>query len=243
MNTKVKLLSFAVGIAAMAMSCKKTVDNWIDKQEGTVYDTVVSRPDNRIITYAVKNTGEYSVKGSIDNDARMIRVFLPYYYQLLFMEVEIVLPDGASISPSAEELVPVFATSPFKYTVKGKSGQTAGYTVVTVIQQPTLRLNEVSTSSSTRVYNIASNGFSIGITGENFLPSYTVTSLHLMDENGNEIYKFQEWTGSGSITTTQMPFAIGNNDKGLMETGKDYWLEMRSYSLSYRMQYPIRFTK
>jgi hypothetical protein len=242
MHPKTNLLFF-VAIATLS-SCTKTVENLIDKKEDTVYTVITDRPDNRIVEYAVKNSGQYNIKGSIDDSTKVITVYLPHFYELQYLEVGITLPDSATISPSDDELVPVFDTAtPFKYVVTGKKGTTTVYTVKIVIQQPSFVLNELSSETTTRTINFSGTRTSIGITGLYMIPSYAVTTLHLFDADNNEVYKFQDWTGSNSNATTAMTFAIKQEDKSLINTDTNYWLEVHCYALKYRMTYPVKFRK
>lgn len=239
-------LLFAMLVTVFTMSiysCKKTVDNWIDQKSATVYDTLTARSDHRIITYTVKNTGTYSVKGSVNDVQKTITVYLPYYYQLLYLEVDIELPQGATIAPSKDELVPVFSTAPFKYKITGKSGDTATYTIIPVVQQDRFWMNELSSTTRTISIDIQGSQPPVIVTGGNILPSYAVTTLHLIDKDGKNIYQFKEWTGSGTTNSTQMTFAINDADKVIIQAGTDYWLEMHSYALTYRLKYPVRFIK
>ncbi|PUZ23879.1 hypothetical protein GA0116948_10847 [Chitinophaga costaii] len=241
MIIKQQWLFLLLAVACLA-ACTKTVDKWSDKKADTVRDTLTTLSDSRIIAFKVRNTGEVNIQGAINDSARTITVYLPYFYQLQFLEVNVTLPEGASIFPTSDSLVPVFDTAKILYTVTGKSGSKTTYTVQPVIQQAYLQLNELSSATNTAVFNIAGAGAALGISGTNILPSYSVTSLYLIDKGGKEVYKFHEFENATN-STTNMSFSIGKNDKALFLPDTDYWLELRSYTLSSRTQYPIRFVQ
>lgn len=232
-----------LGLACLcAVACTKTVDRWSDKTADTITDTLITVPDSHIIGFNVQNTGDVNIQGAIDDSAKIITIYLPYFYQLQFLEANITLPAGATISPAADELIPVSDAAAFTYTVTGKSGAKTVYAVHRVVQQPYLYLYDLSSADNITVLNIQGPNPTIGLNGINIIPSYSITSLHLIDADNKEIYKFQEFQSDGN-NTTKMVFTIANADKPLLQANTDYWLEMRSYSLTYRMQYPVHFLK
>ncbi|MFT3824978.1 MAG: hypothetical protein QM731_13730 [Chitinophagaceae bacterium] len=223
------------------IACTKKTDRWSDKKADTVYDTLTTLSQSRIITYKVANSGEHSIYASIDDTKKEITVYLPHYYQLDYLETEISLPEKATISPSPAELVPVFSTSPFTYTVTGKDGSKSTYTVRIIIQQPEIKLTERSTATSTSSINI--NTSTLILTGSNIIPSYSVTSVYLLDKDGNQVYKLQQYNGSETASTSSMPFLFGSDAKDKLAVNTDYWFQVKCYALTYRMQYPVRITK
>lgn len=244
MKITIKILLFASGVSMLlsTTSCKKTIEVWKDKVADTVHDTLTTRSDSRVIEYKIENFTDFNIKGAIDEETRQITLYLPHYSRLELLEASITLPQGATISPTAEELVPVFSTSPFKYTVTGKSGLKTEYTVKVIIQQPGIKLNELSTSSATKVINIASAWEILTITGENMVPAFSSTSLYFMDAEGKEVYRVPEYLGFDPLTYN-MSFVIDANGKSTLQPATDYWLELRSYALKTKMKFPVRITK
>jgi len=244
MKITIKTLLFVAGASLLlsTTSCKKEIEVWQDKAADTVHDTLTVRSDSRIIEYKIENFTEFNIKGTINDETRQITLYLPYYSRLELLEASITLPEGASISPAADELVPVFSATPFKYTVTGKSGVKTEYAVKVVIQQPVLKLDELSTTAATKVINIASGWEILTITGENMVPAFSSTSLHFIDADGKEVYRVPEYLGTDPLTYT-MAFVIDANGKATLQPATDYWLELRSYALKTRMKLPVRITK
>lgn len=244
MKITIKIFLFVAGTSLLlsTTSCKKTIEVWQDKAADTVHDTLTARPDSRIIEYKIENFTEFNIKGTINEETRQITLYLPHYSRLELLEASITLPEGATISPSADELVPVFSTTPFKYTVTGKSGLKTEYTIQVIIQQPALKLNELSTTAATKVINIASGWEILTITGENIVPAFSSTSLYFMDADGKEVYRVPEYLGQDPLTYN-IAFVIDANGKSTLQPATDYWLELRSYALKTRMKLPVRITK
>ena len=239
-----KILFLIIGGCTAIMNfiaCTKKTDRWSDKRADTVYDTLTSLSQSRIIDYKVANTGEHSIYANIDNTTKEITIYLPHYYQLEYLEAEITLLQGSSISPSADVLVPVFGSTPFKYTVTGKDGTTTQYAVKIVIQQPEITLTEKSTATTTATISLATS--TIIFTGSNIVPSYSVTSMTMVDKNGQIVYNLQQYNGSEGAGTTSIPFLFGADAKDKLATNTDYWFQIKSYALSYRMKYPVRISK
>jgi hypothetical protein len=243
------LIVLVLGIS----SCKKTVENWTDVKAGTVQDTVTARESNRILSYKVQSPTAEGIYAAVNDSDNTINVYLPYFYALNFLEVaSIVLPTGAAISPSVDELVPVFPGSPFTYTVTAADKTIRRYTVKVIVLQEKLMINELSTASVTKTYalNFGANAVVdvyFSITGSNIVPSADYTTLHLMDaaSGGNEVLACMLSTSQFPLSTFMYYYyRYDKNDAGTwrIKANTDYWFEVRSYNRVHRMTYPVRFS-
>jgi hypothetical protein len=234
-------------------SCKKTVENWKDVKADLVKDTVTVRENNRIISYKVQSPTPEGIYAAVNDNDNSINVYLPYFYALNFLEVaNIGLPAGTTISPAADELVPVFSNSPFTYTVTAADKTSRKYTVKVIVLEEKLVINEHSTAGSTKNYafNFGSGTLAdawFSIYGSNMVPSADYTTLHLMDAaaGGNEVFKAIPNTAQFPLSTYMYYYyRYDKNDAGTwrVKAGTDYWLEVRSYNRVHRMTYPVRFS-
>ena len=232
---KPKILPYIAFLTLIILfgACTDEVENLIERKGDTVFDTLTTIPGNRILEFSVENTPEV-IYSSIDDGARTITVYLPHYYLLGVIDPLITMPEGSSISPDDQELVPVFSEEPFVYTVSAPDQEDVQYTVLPIIQQPQIIMDELSTAEDTTVYLFpGSNG--ITITGENFIPNLNVTTTYLIDENENE-WPFELAAGQELIWRSNLinyPAPTDNLTEGT------YWVEMRAYALTKRMKYPI----
>jgi hypothetical protein len=242
-----------LGLVLGVSSCKKTVENWKDVKADPVTDTVTARENNRIISYKVQSPTAQGIYAAINDADNTITVYLPYFYALNFLEVaNIGLPAGTTISPVADELVPVFSNSPFTYTVTAADKTTRKYIVKMIVLEEKLVINEHSTATSTKTYafNFGSGTLAdawIPINGRNMVPSADYTTLHLMDaaSGGNEVFKATPNTADFPLSTYMYYYyRYDKNDASSwrVKANTDYWLEVRSYNRVHRMTYPIRFS-
>ncbi len=238
MKRKLLLLGLLTG-SALLESCTDEFFTYEDRKGEDHIEVITDQDQHKILSYKVTNPGEkHAIYSAIDHDARIITVYLPAYYQLQFMEVAIELPKGTRVSPSADELVPVFSDKPFTYIVTAPDGTTAEYEVQVVIQQAALDLKEISTATSTETAYL---GGIVTIEGVNIIPSSAVTKLFLTDAEGNKIWGFtmnEENSNSSAVW-----FAANNQlseEYKNLDTSRDYWLQVESYSLTARMQYPVK---
>lgn len=219
--------------------CTKHEDRWSDKTADTVHDTVSNLASTRILAYQVTNTGEDVIYSSVDDKEKTITVYLPHYYALTYLEPGITLTEGATITPGANDLVPVFGTVPFTYLVTGKNKETATYTMKIVIQQPQFTLTELSTATATT--NLSTGV--LQIKGNNMLPNYDATKVYLVNNAGNKVYSNFSPTNTG---TTQLMTWFWGTDAATnpaLAANTDYWVVVESYSLKVKMQYPVRINK
>jgi hypothetical protein len=248
----VGITGFIVLVLAIS-SCKKTVENWKEVKADPVKDTVIARENNRIISYKVQSPGNEGIYAAVNDGDNTINVYLPYFYALNFLEVAAIgLPAGTTISPAADELVPVFSNTPFTYTVTAADKTTRKYTVKVIVLQEKLVINEHSTAGSTKTYafNFAGNTLAdayVTITGNYMVPSADYTTLHLMDaaSGGKEVFTFNVSQSDYFYSTSMYYYyRYDKNDAKtwLVKANTDYWLEVRSYNRVHRMTYPIRFS-
>lgn len=247
MNTKIISFKTPLFIAAFALfslltSCDNEEERWTDVKEDSVTEIITDLDARRIISFKVTNPGEsQAIYSAVNNLDRTITVYLPSYYEYQHLETTIALPEKTTISPAATELIPVFGKTPFLYTTKAADGSTAIYTVKIVIQQPQLVLKELSTETSTYSLPVTSPLF---IKGENFIPSYEVTKVYLVDAQGNKKWQFQQYNDGLDIFNFSITYVFGGAVSSVtLETNTDYWVLLESYNLSVKMKYPIRITK
>jgi len=245
MNTKITKLKMPLFFTACTLfglltGCSNEEDRWTDVKGEPVKEIVTDLDAKRIISFKVINPGEaQAIYSAVDNLKKTITVYLPSYYEYQYLETAITLPEKTTISPAATELLPVFSKTPVTYTTKAADGTTAVYTVKIVIQQPELVLKEVSTETST--FTVQAGG-AIMVKGENFVPSYEVTKLFIVDAQGNKKLQLQQYNDGLDISSFYIMYSFGAIETGLL-TDTDYWLMMESYNLTKTMKFPFRITK
>ncbi|OIV40398.1 hypothetical protein [Flavobacterium johnsoniae] len=248
MNTRIiklktPLLFTAFALIGLLTSCDNEEDRWTDVKEDPVTEIVTNLDARRIISFKVTNPGEnQAIYSAVNNLEKTITVYLPSYYEYQYLETAITLPEKTTISPAATELIPVFSKTPITYTTKAADGTTSVYTLKIVIQQPKLILNELSTEAST--YSVAVTSPLI-LKGENFVPSYEVTKVFIVDAQGNKKWQMKQWNEGLDIQsfTITYGFIESLSTNVTLEPNTDYWVLMESYNLSVTMKYPIRITK
>ncbi|GGF03753.1 hypothetical protein [Flavobacterium limi] len=214
---------------------------WSCTKEEDVTEITTDQTKNKILSYKITNPGQkHAIYSAVNDEAKTITAYLPAYYQLEFMEVAIELPQGTTISPKADELVPVFSDKPFEYTVTATDGTTAKYKLNVVIQYPDMVLNELSTATVTSKIGTSS----VLVTGVNILPSGAVTKLYLLDENGTKVLNYtMDETSSASMYLTFIA-VIPNlevHNAFVADKQKKYWLQIESYGVIKKMTYPVTF--
>lgn len=251
-NFGIAIVGFIVLVSGIS-SCKKTVENWKDVKAEPVKDTVTARESNRIISYKVQSPTAEGIYAAVNDSDNTIYVYLPYFYALNFLEVaSIGLPTGASVSPSVDELVPVFSSSPFTYTVTAADKTTRKYTVKVIVLQEQLVINELSTAGATKIYALSFGANPLmdvyfAITGSNMVPSADYTTLHLMDaaSGGNEVLACILSTSQAPLSTYMYYYYRYDKNDAVtwrIKANTDYWFEVRSYNRVHRMSYPVRFS-
>lgn len=239
--TQLKTMSFftAFILFGLLTSCDNEEDRWTDVKGETIKEVVTDLDAKRILSFKVTNPGEsQALYSAIDNVKKTITVYLPSFYEYQYLETAITLPEKTTISPVATELLPVFSKTPLTYTTKAADGTTAVYTVKIVIQQPEIILKELSTE--TEIFNIQA-GSSLTVKGENFVPSYEVTKLFIVDAQGNKKFQLKQYNDGVDIASFYIMYSFPTIENGL-QTDTDYWLLMESYNVSKTMKYPFRIT-
>lgn len=214
---------------------------WSCTKEEDVTEITTDQTKNKILSYKITNPGQkQAIYSAVDHEAKTITAYLPAYYQLEFMEVAIELPQGTTISPKADELVPVFSTKPFEYTVTAADGTTAKYTLNVIIQYPDMVLKELSTATVTSKIGTSS----VILTGVNILPSGAVTKLYLLDENGTKVLNYTMDEASSASMYLTFIAVIPNleaHNSFVADKQKKYWLQIESYGVIKKMTYPVTF--
>lgn len=237
---KTSLFFTAFTLFSLLTSCDNEEDRWTDVKGETVKEIVTNLDAKRIISFRVVNPGEsQALYSAVDNVKKTITVYLPSFYEYQYLETAIALPEKTTIAPAATELLPVFSKTPVTYTTKAADGTTAVYTVKIVIQQPEIILKELSTE--TTPFEIQ-QGSSVTVTGENFVPSYEVTKLFIVDKDGNKKLQLKQYNDGVDITSFYISYSFGALETGL-QTDTDYWLMMESYNITKTMKYPFRMIK
>ena len=236
---KTSLFFTAFALFSLLTSCDNEEDRWTDVKGETVKEIVTNLDAKRIISFKVTNPGEsQALYSAVDNVKKTITVYLPSYYEYQYLETAITLPEKTTISPVATELLPVFSKTPVTYTTKATDGTTAVYTVKIIIQQPSIILKELSTETET--FNIQA-GSSVTVKGENFIPSYEVTKLFIVDKEGNKKFQLKQYNDGIDIASFYVMYSFPSIENGL-QADTDYWLLMESYNISKTMKYPFRIT-
>ena len=236
---KTMLFFSSFTLFSLLTACSSEEDRWTDVKGETVKEIVTNLDAKRIISFRVVNPGEsQALYSAVDNVKKTITVYLPSFYEYQYLETAIALPEKTTITPAATELLPVFSKTPVTYTTKAADGTTAVYTVKIVIQQAALTLKELSTE--TTPFEIQ-QGSSVTVTGENFVPSYEVTKLFIVDKDGNKKLQLKQYNDGVDITSFYISYSFGALETGL-QTDTDYWLMMESYNITKTMKYPFRIT-
>ncbi|QDW22076.1 hypothetical protein [Flavobacterium sp. KBS0721] len=229
----------AFTLFSLLTSCDNEEDRWTDVKGETIKEVVTDLDAKRILSFKVTNPGEsQALYSAVDNVKKTITVYLPSFYEYQYLETAITLPEKTTISPVSTELLPVFSKTPVTYTTKAADETTAVYTVKIVIQQPEIILKELSTE--TEIFNIQA-GSSLTVKGENFVPSYEVTKLFIVDAQGNKKFQLKQYNDGVDIASFYIMYSFPTIENGL-QTDTDYWLLMESYNVSKTMKYPFRIT-
>lgn len=243
--TKVNRILFLMSFSMLGLltACTQEEDRWTDVKGETITEVITDLDARRITSFKVVNPGEAeSIYSSVNNIDKTITVYLPAYYQYQYLETAITLPEKTTISPASGELIPVFASTPSTYTTKAADGTTAVYTVKIVIQQDDVVLNDITKGAAN--YTIK-YGNSIEITGANFLPSYAVTKLFIVDAAGTKKWQMQQYNEGLDIFSFSIRYVFSNtiDFPAELNTETDYWFMIESYNKSTTMALPFRLTK
>lgn len=152
--------------------------------------------DNQLLEYKIVNVQGSPIYGAINQQDSSITVYLPFYLQLITLEPEMKVSDGATVTPVSgtmiEDLLDLFHKGrEIKYNVKGKDGKVKTYTLHVQVQQPDLILQEVSTDAANpNTYSLNMNldfdSFSFGLDGAGFAADLDMIRVMLVDEQNKE---------------------------------------------------------
>jgi len=119
---KILIFLSVLFIGCLESSCTKTED----------FEPL---PEDKILTYKIVNLpNDEVIYGSIDNQANVIKVYLPYYLGLFVIDPEITLSPGATLEG---EIEPVNVNSEDKtYTVRAANGTSRTYKLEISPQNP-----------------------------------------------------------------------------------------------------------
>lgn len=245
-NFKTPLACMAIAALGLLTSCTDEEERWTDVKGDPITEIITDRGNNRIISFSVVNPGEaQAIHSAINNLDKTITVYLPSYYEYQYLEVNMNLPEGTKVVPAEDELVPVFTSTPTTYTVTGSDGTTAKYTVKIEIQQPELFVNEyVDPFGAEGIPVVQILGSGVKLTGRNFIPSYEVTKLYVVDAQGNKLWQMKQYNDGYDIFSFSAAFVFVSDLSELptLQENTDYWFTMECYSLSYTTKTPFRIT-
>lgn len=237
---KTMLFFSSFTLFSLLAACSSEEDRWTDVKGESKKEILTNLDAKRIVSFRVTNPGEsQALYSAVNNVQKTITVYLPSFYEYQYLETAITLPEKTTISPAATELLQVFSKTPVTYTTKAADGTSAVYTVKIVIQQPEIILKELSTETET--FEVQ-QGSSITVTGENFVPSYEVTKLFIVDKQGNKKLQLKQYNDGVDIASFYISYSFGAIETGL-QTDTDYWLMMESYNSTKTMKYPFRMIK
>ncbi|QEH41144.1 hypothetical protein [Chitinophaga sp. XS-30] len=170
-----------------------------------------------------------NIPAIINDDSRQITLQLPYYlYDLKFVDPEIRLAEGATITPASGERVDLSAT-PVQYTVKTRNGTVETYTLMREILQLGTQLNELSTAEDTFTSTMLRN---IAINGSHLIPDTNSVRVILTNTAGQQF----TFTPREVSQETVILYIYDDNtiDSGL------YHVQVKNLNDTVSLQYPIR---
>ena len=224
MRSIVFLLLF---ISVILTSCTKTMD-------------LPAQPMNRILSYKVTNVYNGSISGVVNDTEKSITIYIPFYYNLGVIDPEITVSQGAKLQ---NEVLPVpFDDSTTTYTVIGADGSTATYKLTIVIQQPGFVVNEHSTETTVKAYNIRGG---ISISGNFNTKDLSVIKPSLVSiATGKEfpiaVEALTVIEGIHNTATGEASYTLSNATiPATMDTGI-FKLKVKIFNKTAETQYPIR---
>lgn len=211
---------------------------------------------DRILTYNIVNVQGEPISGAVNDRDSSITIYLPFYRQLVVLEPEITVSEGATVTPASgtliEDLLDVFHSGrDIKYTVTAKDGSKRTYTLRIVVQQPDVVLDELSTATETKEFTIdtrlAYDMIAINLTGSGFMENNELMKMVLVDDTGKELPPI-----GLSITNVGNLYKVGGvitkytdpQEPVLRElkTGL-YKIRVYSYGKNATTQFPVKINK
>ncbi|RPD42482.1 hypothetical protein [Chitinophaga barathri] len=224
----------------------------------TKTETIDPAPEaqNRIITYSIVNVQGDPISGAVNDRDSSITIYIPFYRQLVVLEPEITVPEGATVTPVSgtliEDLLDVFRNGrDIKYTVTAKDGSKRTYTLRIVVQQPDLVLDELSTATDIAEFTIdtrlAYDAIHIKLTGSGFMEENELMKMVLVDETGRELSPI----GLSTTNVGNIHLIIGSITKFTdpqepvlqeLKTGL-YKIKVYSYGKNATTKFPVKINK
>lgn len=163
----------------------------------TKTDTIAppEEAQNRILEYKIVNVQGDPIYGSVNDADSTVTIYLPFYKQLITLEPEITVSEGATITPASgtliENLLEVFhSDEPIRYEVKDKAGKAKTYTLHIEVQQPAVTVDELSPDADhINEYTITMSvpGLTqFNATGTGFSENHELMKAVLVNEAGEE---------------------------------------------------------
>ena len=186
-------------LALFLAACTKTVTNPYPELS-----------KSRILSYKIVNTAT-PIIGVVDDNDRTITVYLSPTTYLTLLEPQIMVSEGATVTPVSgtliENMVDYFTKGrTIQYTVTGTDKTITTYTLQIISQQPELAFEEITIDpANPETYNHSISWYTNSITVYTttpylFSPSGTVSSavgrVSLLAENGTEYPMTTEGPGA-----------------------------------------------
>ncbi|GEP93802.1 hypothetical protein [Chitinophaga cymbidii] len=246
MKTTLQLAAPLLALCMGIFSCTKT-------------DTVPAPPEaaNRILEFRIVNVTGDPIYGAVNDEDSSIQVYLPYDKQLVIIEPEITVSEGATVTPESgtmvEDLLDYFWKGrDLRYVVKSKDGATRTYTLHISVQQPDLYMEELSpdaeniTGYELDLSQIYTNIFLVA-RGSGFSENHELVRMVLVKDDGTELPPLpMSVTNTNNISelTAVISAYPGSMDETIaaLKTGGLYRLRIYSYSKVSTMHHPIRIT-
>lgn len=225
----------------------------------TKTETIDPAPEaqNRILAYSIVNVQGDPISGVVNDRDSSITVYLPFFRQLVTLEPQISLPEGATVTPASgtliEDLLDVFRSGRvIQYAVTAKDGSKRTYTLRIVVQQPELILNEVSESAAnvteyTINTQLSFDVITIPLSGSGFMENNELMKVVLVDETGKELPPLNlSTTNTGNLNKTSVSITKYTDPQEpalqALKTGL-YRIRMYSYAKQTTTQFPVRINK
>lgn len=211
----------------------------------------------KILEYKIVNVQGQPIYGAVNEKDTTISVYLPIYRELVVLEPEIKVSEGATVKPETgtliEDLLTVLRSDePIKYIVTSREGKSRTYTLKIEVQQPALTLEELSTATEVQEYTIDMTAFysdiRFAIKGAGFHENHDLIKVVLVDEAGKDspplTIAFSTNNDLSRLDVSVTKFEEPHDPLllHLPATGL-YKVRVYVYGKAATMQYPIRINK
>ncbi|RFZ94630.1 hypothetical protein D0C36_03545 [Mucilaginibacter conchicola] len=216
---------------------------------------VPAQAQNRILSYKITNVQGNPIEGVVNDDAKTIKVYLPYYYYLTALEPEIKVSEGATITPATgtivDDLLDVFDNGrDIKYNVTAKDGTKATYTLQLIVQQGNFELEELSPSATeiTELTYGTKNGSAdlyLSVSGDfpsgNTELDRQLIKITLTAQDGSE-YVIDNNRGAKLFAGTNFVYFVLSSSAAPGLNSGTYKVKVRFYSKTVSLKNPIKIT-